>query len=72
MAAMSFPVSEGRFGFEWGPANICRLHSDPKHGVWIEVSGQHERIEIRVTKAGRIRVSKPKKNPKDYFKGIPR
>jgi hypothetical protein len=65
-------VSETRFGFDWGPASIYRLCSDPKHGVWLEVAGQHERIEIRITNGGRIRASKIKKNTKDFFRSIPR
>ena len=43
-------------GFKWGPLSVVRLCDDEKHGAWIEVYGERERIEIRVTKGGRLRV----------------
>ena len=48
-------------GFSYGPAEVTRLCSDPKHGVWLMVYGKRQQIEIRVTKGGRLRVGKPEK-----------
>lgn len=48
-------------GFEWGPARVTRVFSDPKHGVWLVVAGAKEEIEIRVTRGGRIRAGRPRK-----------
>jgi len=44
------------YGFVIGPAKITQLFSDPKHGEWLEISGKLERVAIRVTKGGRIRI----------------
>ena len=46
-------------GFQYGPARVVRLCRDDKLGVWIEVSGAREFVEIRVTPGGRLRVGKP-------------
>lgn len=61
---MSFPGQTTDFGFQWGPMTVSRLFSDPKHGVWIEVGGQRESVQIRVTKGGRIRVFNVQKKGK--------
>ena len=47
-----------QYGFTQGPATVTRIHTDPKLGAWLEVSGKRERVEIRVTKGGRLRVGK--------------
>ena len=44
------------YGWSFGPADIIRIHSDPKLGVWLYVTGAKERVEIRVTKSGLLRV----------------
>lgn len=47
-----------QYGFTMGPATVTRLCQDPKHGAWLEVAGKRERIEIRVTASGLLRVGK--------------
>lgn len=44
------------YGFKWGPAEIIRAASDPKHGVWLIVRGGKEEVTIRVTRSGLLRV----------------
>lgn len=51
-----FQSTPNLHGWSWGPSTITRICSDPKLGVWLEVSGQRERVEIRVTNGGRLRV----------------
>ncbi len=53
---MSVGRTPPAYGWSFGPADIIRIHSDPKLGVWLEVTGERERVEIRVTKGGRVRV----------------
>ena len=45
-----------QYGFTFGPCEVTRIASSDKHGAWIEVRGERERIEIRVTKSGLLRV----------------
>jgi hypothetical protein len=47
-----------RYGFRFGPCVVTRIHNDPEFGSLIEVSGKRERIEIRVTASGLLRVGK--------------
>ena len=47
-----------QYGFTMGSATVTRIHQSPKFGAFLEVSGQRERIEIRVTPSGLVRVSK--------------
>jgi len=47
-----------QYGFTMGPATVTRIHQSAKFGALLEVSGQRERIEIRATPSGLIRVSK--------------
>jgi hypothetical protein len=47
-----------QYGFTMGPAKVTRIHYTPKWGAFIEVSGHRERIEIRVTPSGLLRVGK--------------
>lgn len=51
-------------GFKWGPATVLRLFDDPKIGAVIEVRGEREAVEIRVTPGGRLRID-PVKRPAD-------
>jgi hypothetical protein len=44
------------YGFTQGPATVTRMCTDPKLGAWLEVAGKRQRIEIRVTKSGLLRV----------------
>lgn len=67
MATPDLTLEELRFGFRYGPGVVTRLHSDKRLGVWFEVVGKRERIEVRVTHGGRIRASVVKKNPPDYW-----
>jgi hypothetical protein len=54
-------MSITKYGMTFGPAEILRICSDPKLGVWLVVQGKREEVEIRVTKGGRLRVSKVRK-----------
>lgn len=56
-----FEISPSEYGFTWGPARVTRMCSDPKHGVWLRVEGARERIEIRITRSGLLRVGKIEK-----------
>lgn len=51
-----FKGRETRFGFEWGPARVERVASDPKAGVIVIVQTKREQVHIRVTPSGLIRV----------------
>lgn len=55
---MSYRVTPNLYGWTFGPATITRIFSSEKRklGVWIEVAGSKERVEIRVTHGGRLRV----------------
>lgn len=50
-----------KYGFQFGPAEILRVCRDDKLGVWLIVRGKLQEVEIRVTKGGRLRVSKIRK-----------
>ena len=43
------------YGFIYGPAIITRI-ADSSWGCVLEISGVRQRVEIRVTPSGRIRV----------------
>lgn len=53
-----------KFGMDWGPCDIKRLFSDSKRGVWIQVSGKRESVDIRITKGGRLRIFNVQKTKK--------
>jgi len=45
------------YGFRWGPANVERLASDDKKGwVLMAIQSAKSRIQVYVTKTGKIRV----------------
>jgi len=45
------------FGFDWNCAKVERLASDDKKGwVYLGVTTPRDRIEIYVTKSGKVRV----------------
>ncbi len=52
---MHFKKTE--FGFEWGSAVVQRASSDEEKG-WVDISviSPKDRVEIYVTKSGKIRV----------------
>lgn len=50
------------FGFKWGPAEIIRATSDPKHGVWLIIRADKEEVTIRVTRSGLLRVGNVERN----------
>ena len=52
----SHKLAQTAYGFQWGPAHVNRNHGNDKNGVWLEVVGAKERVQIRVTPSGRIRV----------------
>ena len=45
-----------QYGFVMGPCEVIRICSDLKWGSLIDVQGKRQRIEIRVTNGGRLRV----------------
>lgn len=47
------------YGFAWGPAEVIRATSDPKHGVWLIVRGAKQQVQVRVTRSGLVRVGQP-------------
>ena len=59
-----------RYGFKHGPAVVSRVCSDDKQGVWIEVMGPRQRVVVRVTASGLIRVLKTEKSGADYYNSI--
>lgn len=48
------------YGFRFGPANVVRLFSDDKLGVWLEIQTPKQNLEIRVTNKGLIKVGQPR------------
>jgi hypothetical protein len=46
------------YGFTFGPAEVTRLHSDPKYGVAIEVKGKRGALVVRVTPSGMVKLEK--------------
>ncbi len=58
----SYALDETRHGFQFGPALVTRLVEQMGLGVWIEVRGKRESIEIRVTHGGRLRVGPIRKD----------
>lgn len=44
------------YGFEWGPAKVERIASNPKWGVVVSIESKSHFIQVRVTPSGRIQV----------------
>lgn len=54
---MSTHYKETCFGFEFGAAEVTRCASDEKKGwVVVEITTPKEKLQVYVTKAGKIRV----------------
>ena len=53
-----FSGQETQYGFKWGPAEVIRCASHPKWGVMLDLETTKQRLEIRVTPSGIIRVGK--------------
>jgi hypothetical protein len=51
-----------KYGFEWGPLEVVRIASTPTWGYALDIISNRQRLEIRVTPSGIIRVGKPIKN----------
>lgn len=49
------------WGFIKGPAEVVCAYGDAKYGQTIFIEGARERVEIRVTPSGLIRVNGPLK-----------
>jgi len=49
-------IENTQYGFVFGPANITRICDSEKWGCILEVSGARQRVEIRVTPSGQLRV----------------
>lgn len=57
-AETNYPCVETRYGFDWGPASVQRVVSDPKAGVVISISSaKGKTVYVRVTPSGLTRVS---------------
>jgi hypothetical protein len=54
-----YPAGPTQYGFEWGPAEVIRASSHPKHGVWLLVRSAKQELQIRITRSGLIRVGEP-------------
>lgn len=51
----------GEFGFVWGPLEVIRLASEPNgKNRWLALETERERIEVRITKGGRMHVHRAK------------
>lgn len=46
---------------------VSAIHSDPKLGTWWAIGTENEWLEIRTTKAGKLRVFDVKKGKHPYF-----
>lgn len=46
---------------------VSAIHSDPKLGTWWAFATPKEYVEIRTTKAGKLRVSEVRKEKHPYF-----
>lgn len=46
---------------------VSAIHSDEKLGTWWAFATDKQWVEIRTTKAGKIRVSEPHKGTHPYF-----
>lgn len=58
MTKQTIKYEETRYGFDYGAARVERLISDEKRGwVVIGVSAGKSRMEVYVTKTGKMRVS---------------
>lgn len=53
-----FRYEDTRFGFKWGPMGVVRITSDPKYGVVIGIETPTDRVDVRSTPSGRLRVGK--------------
>ena len=54
---MNIHYKETEFGFEYGAADVTRIHSDEKTGaVWIGVRSPKRELQVYVTKTGKVRV----------------
>lgn len=52
----AFECTETRYGFTWGPLSVSREASHEHAGVVIALETEKERVEIRVTPKGFIRL----------------
>lgn len=46
---------ETRYGFQYGAADVTRIHSDKNGNVWLRVKTPKQTLEIKVTPTGLIR-----------------
>lgn len=59
---MSLPLQETIYGFEYGPAKVERMCSDDAKGwVVIGIESKKSRVQVYVTKTGKVRVYKDSK-----------
>jgi len=52
------------YGFAWGAVEVVRVCSDKKYGNTLFVQTETERLEIRITLGGKLRVGKVTKPSK--------
>ena len=56
---MEIHFADTQYGFEYGAAEVERLHSNDGR-VWLGVKTPREELQIYITKTGLIRTSRPK------------
>lgn len=54
-------------GIELETIKISKITSDPKHGTWWAIGTHNQWLEIRVTKAGKIKPFTVHKGKHPYF-----
>lgn len=59
-----FDYKEHSYGFEWGPLDITRCASAAKWGVMVELATPRQRLIVRVTPSGLLRLSEFENNAK--------
>ena len=60
------PYSETTYGFTYGAANVVRIHSDDTKGwVILLLKTPKKRLQIYVTKTGKVRIFDELQNGKE-------
>jgi hypothetical protein len=65
-------IENTQYGFMWGPATVTRVCDCGKWGCVLQVSTARQRVDIRVTPSGIIRVEHfiTRRNASNYFVGL--
>jgi len=67
-----YKIENTQYGFIFGPATVTRVCDFGKFGCVFQVSTARQRVDIRVTPSGIIRVEQviTRKNGSRYFVGL--